>query len=193
MDTTSLRTYSKDLYNQAASDEDNILPEDELQDRHVLPLKKVADSKAWGQIIREKRKSANLTIKGLAEFLGLSSGRISQMECGMISKRQAENVIDFLSKYTKCDKNEIKPTPSSQTDISMKTLSQDGLDWGAKIKTARKKAGFSQQNLGNIIGKSHATVSLIEKGHVTEETAKWILTLIENTQRTKRVQYETDI
>ncbi len=184
---------SQILYNQKISDEDNLLLEDDLQDRHFLPLEKADDSKAWGQIIRKKRKGANLTIKGLAKLLGLSSGRICQMECGMISKKQAENVIVYLSEYTKCDELAANPPHCSQTDTNIRTLSQDGVDWGAKIKAARNNAGFSQQHLGNIIGKSHATVSLIEKGHVTEETAKWILTLIENTQRNKRVQYKANI
>ncbi len=93
------------------------------------------------------------------------------------------NSVKFDSFFRNCllimsSCNSVSPDLSEKAD-SEKITTLDGSYWGQELKKARKKAGFSQKMLGDLIGKSNATISLMEKGKVSEETARYALDLLE--------------
>ncbi len=142
--------------------------EEELQER-----------KALGQKVREARKEAGLSLKEAAEVLHVSASRVGQLECGIITARRAEEALRMYARYTGSLNIRYEGTAAEKAGPGIRAAAEAPLSWGEKIRLARKEAGLSQQNVGDMIHMSHATVSLMEKGRVSEETARWVLRLIE--------------
>ncbi len=173
------------------TDDFNKLPDKKFKSKSEI----LAERKSLGLKLRDARKSVNLTLKDAAEILQLSVSRVAQLECGTITQRKAEEVLLRYAKYKKVvsrepeDRKRDNEAHELKSDINKvewdisnihvsKFKSESGIVWGNRIQKARKEAGFSQQEVGNMIGKSHATVSLMEKGRVDQDTAEYLIKLI---------------
>lgn len=149
-------------------------PEEEKKERKELGLK-----------VREARKNARLTIREAADVLQVSASRVGQLECGIITEKRAEEVIRKLEAYKSfLSSSENKTAAKSQT--ALVAVSPSGLIWGEKLKMARKSAGLSQQDVGDMISMSHASISLMEKGRVTQQTVEKLLMLISESDKQKK-------
>jgi len=119
-----------------------------------------------GARIREERKQAGLSPKELATILRIPIPRLSAMELGVVSDQEAERIIARIHGAPRHEKH------AKRVKASNKAL----LGW--QLRDARKAAGFSQQEVGDLIGVSQGRISLMEKGQVDEETAAEIRRLI---------------
>ena len=75
----------------------------------------------------------------------------------------------------------------------MKTIKAKDNELGSMIKSARRKAGITQKELGKRIGLGEARVSKIENGApITPETASYILSKLGSKLQLKVVNYNLD-
>ncbi len=166
------------------TDQSSSLFEKMAADFQKLPDRKIKtreeekrEKKELGLQVREARKAAGLSIREAAEVLQISASRVGQLECGIITEKRAREVLGLIRAHARQVGS--PPAAVEKAEEGPVIKSEPGLIWGEKIREARKKAGFSQQGVGNLIRMSHASVSLMEKGRVSEEKAREVLEVIE--------------
>ncbi len=120
-----------------------------------------------GMQLREARKTAGLKLKEAAEIVGLAAGTLAAMECGHISMRRANELIEAIRN-------------AQNTRDSADTLSRDA---GIRIRDARKSVGMSQKELGVILRMPESRVARLELGNVTEMQAEEIIRRIQGAPR----------
>ncbi len=153
---------------------------EKLPDSRIkTPEENRKEKKGLGQQVRNARKGAGLSIREAAEVLQVSPSRVGQLECGIITEKRAREVLRQLAEYTGrlSVTSEKGITEKSETGIQIGG-EEDGIYWGERIRSARKEAGLSQMQVGALISMSHATVSLMEKGRVSRESALRVLSAI---------------
>ncbi len=158
---------------------------EKLPDRKIkTPEEEKRERKELGLKVREARKDARLTIREAADILHVSASRVGQLECGIITEKRAEEVLKKLEEY-KSYVYASKNSATAKSERAIAAVSPSGIIWGEKLKKARKSAGLSQQDVGDMISMSHASISLMEKGRVTQQTVEKLLQLISESDKQK--------
>ncbi len=127
-----------------------------------------AERKALGLKVRETRKASGLSLKQAADVLGLSVSRVTQMECGIVTDRKAEEITKKL---------EAAAIVTSDTEDQTRLLEKepDRKLYGEAVRKIRKAAGLSLKQAADYLDISFGRVGQIECGYVTEEQAREIL------------------
>ncbi len=155
---------------------------EKLPDHKVMtPEEELKRRKALGQQVRDARKGAGLTLQQAADILRITASRMGQMECGVISEKRAAKALGMLEDYTRKAKNRGEGSTVRRGNMISKTCRD--YYWGEKIRRIRLAAGLSQTAAGALIGVTHSTVSLMEKGRVTPEAAAELVALMEKQKR----------
>ena len=132
-----------------------------------LPEEKAPfDPKRAGLLIREERNKAGLSQKELSTILRLPITRVSLIELGNVTEKEAEAILRRIHG---------KPLREIQTRRVKPT---EQVILGSNIRDARTAAGLSQKELGNMLNLPQTKISLMEKGKVDEPTAKKILQML---------------
>ena len=118
-------------------------------------------------IIREKRLALGMTMKEVADKVGVSEATISRWESGEISNMR-RGAIFSLAKALNISPNEIMGWETTDTP-SQSTPTQLGgvymLEIYKRIRARREELGISQEELAKRMGhKSRSSINKIEKG-----------------------------
>lgn len=113
-------------------------------------------------IIKDKRLEHNMTMKELAEKVGVSEGTISRWESGEIANMR-RGAITSLSKVLNIPPNVLMGWDEDSNSNSATTI-DTRLYVANKIREYRKLRGLTQKELGDKIGVKHNTISGYEKG-----------------------------
>ena len=122
--------------------------------------------KEAGARIREERIKAGLSQKELSTILHMPLTRISHVELGNVTEKDAENIL-----------RRIHGEPLREV-VSRRVKPSDQVILGSNIHDARIRAKLSQKALGEMLQLPQTRISLIEKGKVDEATGKKILSLL---------------
>ncbi len=150
------------------------LPDNKIK----TPEEEAKERKALGLQVREARKNAKLTIREAADVLQVSASRVGQLECGIITEKRAEEVLKALTAYTNRFNAVSEKKNTEKAERAIVAVSPAGIIWGEKLRAARKSARLSQQDVGDMINMSHASISLMEKGRVSQHTAEKLIQMI---------------
>ncbi len=153
------------------------LPDEKIK----TPEEELKRKKEMGQQVRDARKAAGLTLQQAADILHITASRMGQMECGVISEKRALKALDMLEDYTRRAAARGEGTARRRGNMISKTCRD--YYWGDKIRRIRLAAGLSQTAAGELIGVTHSTISLMEKGRVTPEAAAELVALMEKQKR----------
>ncbi len=146
----------------------------------------VKERKALGLMVREARKNAKLTIREAADVLQVSPSRVGQLECGIITEKRAEEVLQALTRYTNRFNAVSEKNNTKKAQNAIVAVSPAGIIWGEKLRIARKTARLSQQDVGDMISMSHASISLMEKGRVSPQTAEKLIKMISTAEKKQK-------
>jgi len=118
-------------------------------------------------IIREKRLALGMTMKEVADKVGVSEATISRWESGEIANMR-RGAIFSLAKALNISPNEIMGWETTDTP-SQSTPTQLGgvymLEIYKRIRARREELGISQEELAKRMGyKSRSSINKIEKG-----------------------------
>ena len=125
--------------------------------------KHVFDPKEAGARIREERIRAGLSQKELGTIMRYPVTRISLIELGNVTEKDAENIL-----------RRIHGKPSREI-MQKRVRKMDQVLLGSRIRDARVEAGLSQKELGDLMELPQTRISLIERGKVDQATADQIL------------------
>ena len=134
-----------------------------------------------GQLIRNVRKAAGMTLKAAAETVGIAPGTIAAMESGRVSGKRADEIVSRLKNATPP-----KAAPGQETGPERNVAA------GSRIREERRAAGLSQKALATILRIAVPRISEMEVGNVTDAEADRIIARIHGAPRrearTKRVK-----
>lgn len=132
------------------------------------------DPKDAGARIREERIKAGLSQKELATILRVPVTRITHIELGSVTEKEAERILLRIQGKPLREIKARRVKPTEQVIL------------GSNIRDARDQAGLSQKALGDMLRMPQTRISMIEHGKVDEATGRKILqmlnALIENQQ-----------
>lgn len=105
------------------------------------------------EIIKQKRLEKNMTMKQVADAVGVSEATVSRWESGEIANMKHRNIVDLANLLN------IEPAILMGWDKE-KALQE----FGNRIRQSRNKKNWSQQELANKIGTSKSVISGYETG-----------------------------
>ncbi len=112
-----------------------------------------------GARIRAARKALNLTLKEAGERIGIAYGTLSRAESGYVTENRAEEMIRKMS-----------PSRAGNEDTNLSP--------GQRIRSARKVAGLTQKDVGELTGLASVTIASMEAGRVSDKRADEIVAAI---------------
>ncbi len=132
------------------------------------------EAQQFGTRIRELRIKARLSQRALASKVGIDFTYLSKIECGVLPP-PSEEVISQLAGVLGANKDKlISLSGRTPSDKAQMLNNKAKLEFGAKIRELRNKAGLTQQELGSKINVSHTYLSKIENGTTSPPSKKVI-------------------
>ncbi len=170
---------------ETGSEENKSMLEKMAEDFTVLPddgpitaEQQRQEKKQLGLQIRSARKEAGLSIRDASRLLGISESRMGQMECGVITEKRANEVLQVFSSRQARTAAGRSRRASGKTDTGLILSTPTGIRWGEKLRSVRREMGLSQQDVGDLIGVSHSAISLMEKGRVRKDTVENLIKMM---------------
>ena len=127
---------------------------------------KAFDPREAGARIRDERNRAGLTQKELATILRVPVTRVSHIELGSVTEKEAERIMLRIQGKPLREIYNHRVKPTEQVIL------------GSNIRDARIHAGLSQKALGDLLQLPQTRISMIEHGKVDESTGKKILQML---------------
>lgn len=126
-------------------------------------------------LIKDLRIKMGLTLKALADVVGIDSSYLSKIENGMLPP-PSETVLAHLADALKVDKNKLFAAAGIKTDHN-----EDGndisADFGKKLKKLRLHSGMSQAELASRAGITPSYLSKMESGAKSPPSKKVVTRL----------------
>ena len=138
----------------------------------------------FGRLIRDLRFKAGLTLKALADLVGVDSSYLSKIENGMLPP-PSENVLSHLADVLKVDRDILFETAGIKTNHN-ENGNDISADFGKKLKKLRLHSGMSQAELAANAGITPSYLSKMESGAKSPPSKKvvsrlaWALKTDEN-------------
>ncbi len=94
--------------------------------------------KTLGEVIRQKREDADLSLRELARRLEISAPFLSDVELGR--RYPSDDVLSKLAKFLNTSLDDLKKYDTRESIGSLKRLIEDDPSWGFAFRTMAEKA-----------------------------------------------------
>ena len=144
--------------------------EDKGTGRRGLPgaTREAVLNKEAGDRIRKARESVGMTRQEMAQRIGLSLSRISQMESGYVKDERADQIVAAI-------------TGNDEED--------DPKAIGQRVRDARKAAGLSVRDAAEMAGLKPTSLAHMESGYISVRRAEEIIACFRNTPAVPKQEF----